>query len=675
MQESKPIAYFSEKLSRPALNYFTFDKELYALLRTLQSGQYYLWTRKFIIHSDHQSLKFLKSQGKLQKRHAKWLEFIELFPYVIKYKKGKGNTMANALSRRKQKAKFFRELHAKKRNEQYSKKANKGCIKVTFELVNCVWVHRRKEKFPTRRKYKLYPRGDGTFQVLERIDDNAYKLDLSIAYGEEFNSRTNPFEEGGNDRNPTDKDKDNLRDIRGPISRSKTKMMKQSMMLSMEFGDTLVQFNIFEAMKHPTEDHSLFGIDMIEELNIDGGGNQAHKAITKKTEFDNPGCGQERGIIYPISDSQWVSLVQVVPKKSGMTIMKNQHDELVPTRIQNNWRVCIDYRRVNQATHKDHFPLPFTDQVLENLSGKSHQHKTTFTCPFGTFAYTCMPFGQFNASSTFRCCLTSIFLDLLQECMEVFMDNFMVYADSFEACLENLSKVLKRCIDTNLVLNFEKCHFMVTEGIMLGHLVSNKGIEWTNQRQISSLPFQTPLVFSDHAALRYLLEKPDAKPRLIRWMLLLQEFDIEIRDKKGAENSVADHLRTEREEDFMPIKDQFPDEQLLHIKTFTPWFADICNYVATSQYPPEASRLYKEKLQSDAKYYMWDDPYLWRLYSDQFCHSALGGGHYGSTRTARKVLDCELYWPTIFRDAYQFISTYDKCQKVGIAMNRRHEMP
>ncbi|RDY01166.1 hypothetical protein CR513_15546, partial [Mucuna pruriens] len=166
------------------------------------------------------------------------------------------------------------------------------------------------------------------------------------------------------------------------------------------------------------------------------------------------------GIIYPISDSQWVSLVQVVPKKSRMTIMKNQHDEL--------------------ATHKDHFPFPFIDQVLEKLAGKSHycfldrfseymqihiapkdQHKTTFTYPFGTFAYTRMSFGLCNAPSMFQCCMTSIFSDLLQHYMEVFMDDFTMYADSFDACLENLSKVLTRCIDTNLVLNFEKCHFMV----------------------------------------------------------------------------------------------------------------------------------------------------------------------------------------------------------------------
>ncbi|RDX68485.1 Retrovirus-related Pol polyprotein, partial [Mucuna pruriens] len=200
------------------------------------------------------------------------------------------------------------------------------------------------------------------------------------------------------------------------------------------------------------------------------------------------------------------------------------------------------------------------------------------------------------------------------------------------------------------------------------------------------------VVFSDHAALKYLLKKPDAKPRLIRWMLLLQEFNLEIRDKKGAENSVADHLsRIERESEQLPIRDEFPDEQLLHIKTATPWFADICNFVATSQFPPTASRTYKEKIRSDAKYYVWDDPYLWRLCSDkiirrcipdteinlvlQFCHSAPGGGHYGSSRTARKVLDCGFYWPSIFRDAHQFVSTCERCPKAGMALNQRHEMP
>ncbi|RDX98258.1 hypothetical protein CR513_18845, partial [Mucuna pruriens] len=200
------------------------------------------------------------------------------------------------------------------------------------------------------------------------------------------------------------------------------------------------------------------------------------------------------------------------------------------------------------------------------------------------------------------------------------------------------------------------------------------------------------IVFSDHAALRHLLKKPNAKSRLIKWMLLLHEFDLKIRDKKGTENSMAAHLsRIEKESKLMPIRDEFLDEKLLHITSATPWFADICNYVATSRFPPKASRAYKDKIRSNAKYYIWDDPYLWRLCSDkiirrcipdietnsvlQFCHSAPGGGHYGSTRTARKVLDCGLYWPTIFRDAHHFVSTCKRCQKVGMTLNQRHEMP
>ncbi|RDX67730.1 Retrovirus-related Pol polyprotein from transposon opus, partial [Mucuna pruriens] len=141
-----------------------------------------------------------------------------------------------------EKAKFVRELLAKKRNEQNARKANKGCV-MTFEHGDCILVHIRKERFPIQRNSKLKPRGDGPFQALERI---AYKLDLSTTYGnvsstlnvadlslfaigERFDSTTNPFEEGGNDRNPTHKDKDHLHDIGGPMTRSKTKMRKQAL--------------------------------------------------------------------------------------------------------------------------------------------------------------------------------------------------------------------------------------------------------------------------------------------------------------------------------------------------------------------------------------------------------------------------------------------------------------
>jgi len=158
----------------------------------------------------------------------------------------------------------------------------------------------------------------------------------------------------------------------------------------------------------------------------------------------------QTGIIYPISNSTWVSPVHVVLMKSRITVVKNEKNKLIPTRIQNSWRVSIDYRRPNQATRMDHFPLPFMDQMLDRLASKSHycflngfsgyfqicialedQHKTTFTCPFGTYVYRKMPFGLCNAPGTFQQCMMSILPDLFEHCIEVFMDDFNVYGSSF----------------------------------------------------------------------------------------------------------------------------------------------------------------------------------------------------------------------------------------------------
>ncbi|RVW82030.1 Retrovirus-related Pol polyprotein from transposon 17.6 [Vitis vinifera] len=204
----------------------------------------------------------------------------------------------------------------------------------------------------------------------------------------------------------------------------------------------------------------------------------------------------QAGIIYPISDSPWVSPTQVVPKKSGITVVQNEKGEEIATRLTSGWRVCIDYRKLNVVTRKDHFPLPFIDQVLERVSGHpfycfldgysgyfqieidvEDQEKTTFTCPFGTYAYRRMPFGLCNAPATFQRCMLSIFSDMVERIMEVFMDDITIYGGTFEECLVNLEAVLNRCIEKDLVLNWEKCHFMVHQGIVLGHIISEKGIE------------------------------------------------------------------------------------------------------------------------------------------------------------------------------------------------------
>ncbi|GKA51373.1 reverse transcriptase domain-containing protein [Tanacetum coccineum] len=220
----------------------------------------------------------------------------------------------------------------------------------------------------------------------------------------------------------------------------------------------------------------------------------------------------DAGLIYPISDSTWVSPVHCVPKKGGMTVVANDENELVPTRLVTGWRVCIDYRKLNEATRKDHFPLPFMDQMLERLAGNEFycfldgfsgyfqipidpkdQEKTTFTCPYGTFAYRRMPFGLCNAPGTFQRCMMAIFHDMIEKTMEVFMDDFSVFGNSFSTCLTNLDKMLKWCEDTNLALNWEKSHFMVKEGIVLGHKISKKGIEVDKAKidVISKLPHPT----------------------------------------------------------------------------------------------------------------------------------------------------------------------------------------
>ncbi|GKD82360.1 reverse transcriptase domain-containing protein, partial [Tanacetum coccineum] len=211
----------------------------------------------------------------------------------------------------------------------------------------------------------------------------------------------------------------------------------------------------------------------------------------------------DAGLIYPISDSPWVSPVHCVPKKGGMTVVENEDNELI---------VCIDYRKLNDATRKDHFSLPFMDQMLERLAGNEYycfldgfsgyfqipidpkdQEKTTFTCPYGTFAYRRMPFGLCNAPGMFQRCMMAIFHDMIEETMEVFMDDFSVFGDSFSSCLSHLDKMLKRCEDTNLVLNWEKCHFMVKEGIVLSHKISKSRIEVDRAKVdvIAKLPHPT----------------------------------------------------------------------------------------------------------------------------------------------------------------------------------------
>ncbi|RVW91318.1 Retrovirus-related Pol polyprotein from transposon 297 [Vitis vinifera] len=386
----------------------------------------------------------------------------------------------------------------------------------------------------------------------------------------------------------------------------------------------------------------------------------------------------QAGIIYPISDSPWVSPTQVVPKKSGITVVQNEKGEEITTRLTSGWRVCIDYRKLNAVTRKDHFPLPFIDQVLERVSGHpfycfldgysgyfqieidlADQEKTTFTCPFGTFAYRRMPFGLCNAPATFQRCMLSIFSDMVERIMEVFMDDITVYGGTFEECLVNLEAVLHRCIEKDLVLNWEKCHFMVRQGIVLGHIISERGIEVDKAKVelIAKLPSPTidfaigavlgqredgkPYVIyyasktlneaqgttqlQRKNSLKYLLTKQDAKARLIRWILLLQEFDLQIKDKKGVENVVADHLSRlviAHNSHPLPINDDFPEESLMFLVK-TPWYAHIANYLVTGEIP---NQIIRKCVPEDEQQGILSH-----------CHENACGGHFASQKTAMKL--------------------------------------
>ncbi|GJV47668.1 reverse transcriptase domain-containing protein [Tanacetum coccineum] len=379
-----------------------------------------------------------------------------------------------------------------------------------------------------------------------------------------------------------------------------------------------------------------------------------------------------------------------------MTVVTNEDNELIPTRLVTGWRVCIDYRKLNDATRKDHFPLPFMDQMLERLAGNEYycfldgfsgyfqipidpqdQEKTTFTCPYGTFAYRRMPFGLCNAPGTFQRCMMAIFHDMIEETMEVFMDDFSVFGDSFSSCLSHLDKMLKRCEDTNLVLNWEKCHFMVKEGIVLGHKISKSGIEVDRAKVdvIAKLPHptsvkgvrsflghagfyrrfiqdfskiarpmthllekETPFIFSKECieAFEILKKKLTEAPILVApdWDLPFEIMCDASDFAVGAKNLAADHLsrlENPHQGDFekKEINETFPLETLgmisFHGNSSTLWFANIANYLAGNFVVKWMSSQQKKKFFKDVKHYFWDNPYLFRICADQVIRRCVYG--------------------------------------------------
>ncbi|GKB02788.1 reverse transcriptase domain-containing protein [Tanacetum coccineum] len=379
----------------------------------------------------------------------------------------------------------------------------------------------------------------------------------------------------------------------------------------------------------------------------------------------------------------------------------------------------------------------------------------------------------------------------IEETMEVTSWNDFLGLQDLSLHASPLDKMLQTSDeDTNLVNSLGECHFMVKEGIVLGHKISKYGIEVDKAKVdvIAKLPHLTSvkgirsflghagfyrrfiqdffkiarsmthllekdtpfffskecikafndlkkkghpkqtilvaprlgpnveimcddsdmrpylvlsktIVYTDHSALKYLLAKQDAKPRLLRWILLLQEFDVIIRDKKGAENLAADHLSRlenphQSELEKKEITETFPLETLGMV-TFrgdasTPWFADFANYHAGNFVVKGMSSQQKKKFFKDVKHYFWDDPYLFKVCADQVirrcvfgqeahdilmaCHDGPTGGNHDANYTAKKVFELGIYWPTIYRDAHDLLTLCDTCQLQG-KISQRDEMP
>ncbi|XP_070057691.1 uncharacterized protein [Nicotiana tomentosiformis] len=272
------------------------------------------------------------------------------------------------------------------------------------------------------------------------------------------------------------------------------------------------------------------------------------------------------------------------------------------------------------------------------------------------------------------------------------MDEFLVVGDSFDDCLANLDKVLTKCEKTNLVLNWETCHFMVEEGILLGHKISKKGIE-VDKAKIDVISKLLPP--TSVKVMRSFFDYTGFYQRFIKEFSKVVDEMCAIQDRKGSENQVADHLSSLEEEgrphDGLEINDSFPDRQLLAISMKeVPWFSDLANFLVCGIIPDEFSSNQRKKLKWDCQDYYWDEPSLFRICMDgvirrcvpdveqnvilEACHSSPYGGHHDGARTTAKVLSCGFYWPTLYKDASDMVKRCDEFQRAG-GISKKNDMP
>nr|GEX75364.1 reverse transcriptase domain-containing protein [Tanacetum cinerariifolium] len=378
---------------------------------------------------------------------------------------------------------------------------------------------------------------------------------------------------------------------------------------------------------------------------------------------------REAGLIYPIFDSPWVSPVHCVPKNGGFTVVENEDNELIPTRLVMGWRVCIDYRKLNEATRMDHFPLPLMDQMLERLAENQYYY---FLDVFWLFpnSHRSEGSGQNHIHlPIWNICLSSHAFWAMQCSRKLIEAPILIALDSdmpFELMCDASDFAIEAVLRQRQDKHFRPIHYAsktMTEA-ELNYTTTEKemlAVVYAFEKFWSYLILNRSIVYTDHSSLKYMFAKKDSKERLLRWVLLLQEFTFKVVDTKGAENLAADHLsRLENPHqnvlDPKEINESFPLETLnlfsTHGNQSTPWFADFANYHARNFIVKGMSSQQKSKFFKDVKHYFWDDPYLFKNCADQVIRRCVSGqeaieilkachyrpirGHHGPNYTARK---------------------------------------